>query len=39
MARETDQCLDGQALVASINRDFKGTSVVSSEVASCQQRK
>jgi hypothetical protein len=39
MARETDQCLGGQALVASINRDFKGTFVVRSEVANCQQAK
>jgi hypothetical protein len=39
MAGEMDQCLGGQALVASINRDFKGMSVISSAVGRCQQGK
>jgi hypothetical protein len=39
MVRETDQRLGGKAPVAPISSDFKGTSVVSSEVASCQQSK
>lgn len=39
MARETDQRPGGEALVASINGDFKGRSVVSNEVAGCHQAK